>query len=57
MASKREVKSRARRAARFVKTCLRAWEANSPDDLPEKARVAVLAEAERNRTDSGRIAV
>jgi hypothetical protein len=56
MASKREIESRTRRAARLVKTCLRAWEGKSLDDLPEKARVALLAEAERIRTDSGRIA-
>ncbi len=49
MASKREIQKWENRAKRFLKTCLKAWQAQSIDDLPEAARVALVEVLEEMR--------
>ena len=42
MASAREIQTRNNRAKRFLQTCLKAWQVQSIDDLPEAAGVDFL---------------
>lgn len=42
MASKRDFQNRQNRAKRFLRTALKAWRAESLDDLPDAARKGVV---------------